>query len=120
MFDPALPPGCPPAEAEQANCKAFVCVKSSPPSPEDFLTAAERGYNPGGDPCNRHGFSVSLTIEDAAEIQKRFRRSYKFLASADLNSSHGKLKKTDGPVDSHHTLWKYLDVKLEDVFEVVQ
>ncbi len=109
-------PNCPPEDAVDADTEVFGCTKNNPPTSEDFKTAYDRGYKPEADDCQRRGLSVSLTIEDAQEICRRFPRPNKHIILTRLAPEHGKLKKTDGPVSSHHTFWKFQHLSFLEIF----
>jgi len=115
-FPADWPPNCPPKDAVDTNCEVFGCSKELPPGKNDFKTAYNKNYKPEADQCQRRGLSVSLTREDAEEICKMFPRINKHIISVRLTPEDGKIKKTDGPVPSHHTFWKYEHLSFLEIF----
>jgi hypothetical protein len=118
-FPEDWPPQCPPADAEPTAHTVYATCRRNPPATDDFRTAFERDYKPEGDGCIRRGLSVSLAVEDARWICTQFKRLHKFIVVGQLSPEHGKIKKTDGPVASHHTFWKHSNVSFHKLFTVV-
>jgi hypothetical protein len=115
-FPADWPENCPPEDAVDANIEVFGCSKEFPPGKKDFKTAYEKNYKPDADPCLRRGLSVSITYEDAKKICEMFPRINKHIVSAQLTPGDGKIKKTKGPVPSHHTFWKYGNLSFLEIF----
>jgi len=106
IFPDDWPLGCPPPDAVDPNGDFFACHKENPPSADDFKTAAEKGLHADRDPCQRRGLSVCRTADDAREVMRRFPRAFRYVSKGVVGAEHGKVKKTAGPVPSHHTFWK--------------
>jgi len=119
IFPDDWPSGCPPHDAVDPNGDFFACHKESPASADDFKTAAERGLHASRDACQRRGLSVCQTIDDAREIIRRFPRAFRFVSKGALAAEHGKIKRTDGPVFSHHTFWKCRTLTFHQLFTQV-
>ena len=118
VFPDSWPDGCPPADAFPAGGVAYACHRTNPASPLDFRSAAERGLYSGRDECQRNGISLSTDIDDARYIARLFPR-LRFISKGELKAKHGKLKRTKGPVQSHHTLWCCVNVELTAIFDEV-
>jgi hypothetical protein len=118
-FPSDWPEGCPSRDAQPASGEVFACCATNPPGPLDFRTAHDRGYRPDSDPCQRRGLSVSLTRTDAESVRERFPRKYKFVVVAKLRPEHGRIMPTQGPTNTHHTLWKYEHVSFHTLFQVL-
>jgi len=82
----------------------FRLVEQDPPTAEDFKSYLERGLAPSADDCQRAGLSTYLEKKHAEATRKRIPKLNKhFVALADLEPEHGRIKATGGR--GHHTLW---------------
>jgi hypothetical protein len=54
-------------------------------------------------------------------LRQRFPARFQRISTAQIQAHHGKLKATPTRLlPSHCTLWKYRDIELHDVFEVLE
>lgn len=68
-----LPPGCPPADANDGPVHLFRMSKTKKPAPSDFRTAHESGTYLGSDPCRRRSLSSYTDRRDAESLRRRVR-----------------------------------------------
>lgn len=96
---------CPPADAVDLNGEIFVLVAGSPPTPDDFRCARERGVFPDAPHCLRVGLSCAIAADPLLKRQKRVPRlKHHLIASAHLNAAHGKHQQTTSDL-THYTMW---------------
>lgn len=99
-----FPPGCPPADALEANGVYLRFVATIPPTPADFVSFLELGRRTEVSDVVRAGLSVYGT---KAQMEKKRGRSpllrASSIAQAHLKPEHGKVS----PAGSrgHRTLW---------------
>ena len=118
-FPANWPPGCPPADAKDANGAVHRIVKNNPPTEEDFLSYAETGQLPYAENrCMLVGLSVLHSIGDARRKIRRYPRLGTLVAKGELNSAHGKL--TGQRRYGHLTWWPFENVDRAAPFEVVE
>lgn len=99
-----FPPGCPPTDAHDLAGLVLYLVGSSPPTSEDFESAAERGAFPDAPDCHRAALSCGLTLDYITKLRDDVPRlRSKMIAQANLQPEHGKLKQTGKP--GHHSMW---------------
>lgn len=102
---------CPPSVARKPDGKVFHFCTTDPIAPDGrtLTTASERGDFLDGDPCQRLGISVYLSINDCVEFYKTLnpkRRSiWQFVAVASLNDSHGHIHDTPSRRSNAHKTW---------------
>lgn len=104
---------CPPSDAAEPNETYYRLCKENPPSDGDFLTHAELGLRPTGDPCLRCGLSVFATSDGAVKMYRAVKQRNpkvpfpSFVVELALTPADGVIKQTNMP--PHHTWWMYAD-----------
>jgi hypothetical protein len=130
-FADYFPEGCPPEQAGPTSGTFFRLVRSDPPGEDEFRTHREKGYNRGGDPCQKCGLSIYGEQTDAADLYRFFARRHgvhgtrigNLVAKLSLNPSHGKLMPTPRQrrPDSHHTWWPFCETdRVSSFVEIVE
>ena len=113
------PSGCPSANTPDAVGKVFRVVKGDPVGGEDMLSHHETGKLPKADPCLRCGLSVFRELDDALNQQKLLPKLGNRIATAMLQTAHGKAFLTKGQQPTHTTWWSYEGVQRAALFTVV-
>src|SRR5947207_2080016 len=104
-----FPPKCPPVAAKDASAEVFRLVCSNPPLVTDFQCWAQRHPKKWMGNCKASGLSVFTAKSDALRLLRRVPGMASppgsFIASASLSPDAGKLMRTVGGDNSHHTWW---------------
>jgi hypothetical protein len=112
-----FPENCPPSDAVSPNFTVYRFIRAAPPVESDFNSYIEDGKEVSLlKKCQACGVSVYTELQDAIEMQGQVSGlRKKRIASAFLNSNHGKIRNTPSLVypncgHSHHTWWKPFDL----------
>lgn len=122
-FREALPPNCPPDDAEEVTepLVMYRLIKGDEPSCEDFDSLYKKNPDAAklsGDLCAAAGLSVFRTVEAVANTNK-FQKGGFSIYALHLRSGVGILKSTFKDPD-HFTLWPYRDFDLMKILEKVR
>lgn len=103
-----FPKDVPPADAVDAEGRAFRLVRGIPSAPGDFLSTFEE--NPGREHGDHFWMACGASLHTKLEGSQKTRQRYKPLrerriAVGVLNAEHGKMKPTPGFHPSHITVW---------------
>jgi hypothetical protein len=105
MIFSALPPGCPPTDAQTCVGDVYRLIPTLPIDDRGFVS--HFALYPGKtwtDGCQARGLSVSRSYEAAVKVRKRFKayRTFK-IAVASIQGGLGVIKQTGEA--QHHTWW---------------
>ena len=122
-----FPEDCPPEQALPANGAYYRIVKGNPPTSHDFDSAyhqnpsrAEREIERGRRTrCETMGLSVFSDQRHAIQCASQYPRIGTMISLVTLTNEAGKVLRTGGQFDSHHTWWKSLDFDPITVAQVV-
>ena len=104
---PDYPPGCPPADAEDAEGVVYRLVGAKGLHDDEFRSHYERDREKWDGNCQARGLSVYRDAEDLAEGQQQVRgMAKKRIVVAMLPAGSGRIKDTPSSVwKSHRTWW---------------
>ncbi len=117
LFDPPLPPGCPPESATSRSQDAFRIVKFSIPTLEDFQSHEQLGLAPSVEPCRRLSLSIFNSYHQANHRRKLSPHLGDYIAYAKLTADHGVISLPNG--QGHMEWWAYSGMVNPDEFKVV-
>ncbi|MDD5214773.1 MAG: hypothetical protein PHQ03_04425 [Methylococcales bacterium] len=102
-FPEYYPEKCPPSQAKDVEGEIFRFTTRNTPHHRDFLSHYELGIGEG---CQAMGLSVFLSIEACEEMKDKVpAMRKKKIASADLNSKHGRFAHTPSTNSKRHMTW---------------
>ena len=115
MFPAEWPDNCPPIEAISADLIVYRIAKTSPPTPDDFVTYREMKKPDHGRPCDAAALSVFTNKDDAKHYSDKYQYLGEFIATGKLGPTHGKIMRNPrtlrgGKIVAHASWWAYLDV----------
>ena len=113
------PPGCPPADAEDAYGTVYRVCREDPPAKSDFQSHAELGKKSGGNNCMRHGLSVFRDLTEARHLTRIFPKLGSLVFRGELTADHGKVRQTPAKTrPSHTTWWPYQEIDRSAPFQL--
>ena len=110
IYNPSMPPGCPPSSAWLVSGEIWRGVKKMPMSAASFLSEAERG-TVGIDLSSAKAWGLSIWCSEEAALHARkiipFMRKW-HLARGEPTAKGVMMKTPSNDNTEHHTWWKPL------------
>ncbi|CRI57975.1 hypothetical protein [Pseudomonas sp. CCOS 191] len=123
-FPDGLPDNCPLPAAVSCSGMIYMVSLNNPVHEQDCLSQAERGRAAdatGENACIRHGLSVFPDLASCSHQQSLFPRLGKYIATARLEPSHGKILQTPAKRNPlHMTWWPCKDVERKLLFSMAE
>jgi hypothetical protein len=115
--DPEFPKvNCPPEDAISSEAVFFILHPNDKPDEGGFSTSAQNKSFPNACECQRRSYSMFSEVNDIKNVLHATKRLLRYIYRGRVKPNHGVWKSTPSKNGSHHSFWRYEDVKMSEIF----